>query len=570
MNGCRNILPVVAAVVAVLLALAACGHGGGMTEQAARAAVDTVEAHYKAYATTEADLPLIDEADRRLDRRGVDRRTRVRAALYHGAVLDELGRPDSALIHYKRAEALCDTADHDLLGYVNLRIAYIFQKEYANSTELFRKALHHFELDGDLYHQAMCWGEMANEYNASNKDSALMAINQAIRIASHGGFDDLAVSNRVSLCDYYFFNKKKYSAAKDSILSLLNDFRAGADSVYLYNMLSQCYSHLGMADSAWMAISNLPEPATPTEHLNLLLSLTEYEKTRGNYSVALELKNKSALLCDSIKSAAQRPIANSIEAQIINDSLSANVSDLRKKKTFAFVIITAVTLLLFAILFILRKTRKTSKIRERELAATSLNLSRSLAELEQTTCCVDQLRQELAIKTNDNEAGKKHNEELLHQIEVLNESLQEYKLQSQRQAKTDLDEINRKVQDNIHVMEQFIHVLLETDKRKLSEFRFHILHEEQGKAFWSALLTYVNEQNNGLLSALQSRFPELTVQDIHFLALYYSGFSNNSMAFLTKVDNIRSISNKKRLLAKEKMHSRNLDEVKNNYLLGKL
>ncbi len=50
MNGCRNIVPVVAAVVALMLAVAACGHGG-MAEQAARAAVDTVEAHYKAYAT---------------------------------------------------------------------------------------------------------------------------------------------------------------------------------------------------------------------------------------------------------------------------------------------------------------------------------------------------------------------------------------------------------------------------------------------------------------------------------------------------------------------------------------
>ena len=33
MNGCRNILPVVAAVVALMLAVAACGHGA---EQAAR------------------------------------------------------------------------------------------------------------------------------------------------------------------------------------------------------------------------------------------------------------------------------------------------------------------------------------------------------------------------------------------------------------------------------------------------------------------------------------------------------------------------------------------------------
>ncbi|MBR1550847.1 MAG: hypothetical protein IJ632_00835 [Muribaculaceae bacterium] len=56
MNGCRNIVPVIAGVVAALLALAACGHSG-MTEQTARAAVDTVEAHYKAYITTD-NIPI--------------------------------------------------------------------------------------------------------------------------------------------------------------------------------------------------------------------------------------------------------------------------------------------------------------------------------------------------------------------------------------------------------------------------------------------------------------------------------------------------------------------------------
>ena len=32
MNGCRNILPVVAAVVALMLAVAACGHGDPLAE----------------------------------------------------------------------------------------------------------------------------------------------------------------------------------------------------------------------------------------------------------------------------------------------------------------------------------------------------------------------------------------------------------------------------------------------------------------------------------------------------------------------------------------------------------
>ena len=222
MNGCRNIMPVIAGVVAVLLALAACGHGG-MTEQAARAAVDTVEAHYKAYTTTEADLPLIAEADRRLDSRGVDRRTRVRAALYHGAVLDELGRPDSALIHYKRAEAACDTADHDLLGYINLRIAELFRcSTVADSAAIdkYKRAFDEFIAISNPQRQAQCLNGIGLSFMFTHPDSASHYILRAVTIASMAQ-DTLGLNNYLSSLVFFYYHNHQYLQAKNIAVQLM-------------------------------------------------------------------------------------------------------------------------------------------------------------------------------------------------------------------------------------------------------------------------------------------------------------------------------------------------------------
>ena len=52
----------------------------------------------------------------------------TRAFIYKGAVMEELGHPDSAMHYYKTAEAAAHEKDYANLGQINTRIADVFRK----------------------------------------------------------------------------------------------------------------------------------------------------------------------------------------------------------------------------------------------------------------------------------------------------------------------------------------------------------------------------------------------------------------------------------------------------------
>ena len=50
--------------------------------------------------------------------------------------MDELGHPDSAMIYYKTAEANAAPDDYSNLGFINLRIANLYQNIYGDFYKL--------------------------------------------------------------------------------------------------------------------------------------------------------------------------------------------------------------------------------------------------------------------------------------------------------------------------------------------------------------------------------------------------------------------------------------------------
>lgn len=57
-----------------------------------------------------------------------EREKLTRALIYKGAVMEELGHPDSAMHYYKTAEAAAHEKDYANLGQINTRIADVFRK----------------------------------------------------------------------------------------------------------------------------------------------------------------------------------------------------------------------------------------------------------------------------------------------------------------------------------------------------------------------------------------------------------------------------------------------------------
>ena len=84
------------------------------------------QARYRCYipATSDSDISRALAWYRAHDGEG---EKLTRALIYKGAVMEELSRPDSAMLYYKQAEATAAPDDYFNLGYSNLRIAELYQ-----------------------------------------------------------------------------------------------------------------------------------------------------------------------------------------------------------------------------------------------------------------------------------------------------------------------------------------------------------------------------------------------------------------------------------------------------------
>ena len=78
-----------------------------------------------------------------------EREKLTRALIYKGAVMEELGHPDSAMLYYKQAEATADEKDYFNLGYAKMRIASLYQNQYSQDTSAvisMTQAIQYFEI----------------------------------------------------------------------------------------------------------------------------------------------------------------------------------------------------------------------------------------------------------------------------------------------------------------------------------------------------------------------------------------------------------------------------------------
>lgn len=108
------------------------------------------QAQYKCYEPIRSDS-LIDIAVDYYDGSD-DYDKRIRSLIYKGAALSDMGDRLEAIDWYKKAEETADTADYDNLGYINLRLGYLYSDSYMNNKAhimKFKKALTLFNKAGN-------------------------------------------------------------------------------------------------------------------------------------------------------------------------------------------------------------------------------------------------------------------------------------------------------------------------------------------------------------------------------------------------------------------------------------
>ena len=543
MNGCRNILHLMAAaVLALMLTVASCRHGG-MTEQEARAAVDTVEAHYKAYTTDSADLPLIADADRRLDCRGVDRHTRARAAVYHGAVYDELGNPDSALIHYKRAETLCDTADHDLLGYINLRIASLYHAQYASDSVVlfpYFRAIKEFSKTQLTHYKATCHGAVGTIYAASNNDSALHYLHLSQQL-----FEQI---NEQKQKQYYqlveaklCLRNHKNEDALNICQKILDNDKEWMDDVSFARCLVVATARAGDTKAAKSFLSHFPNMTTSADSVEYFDALAEVYKAEGNQLAYLSQYVLSDSLSDLLLLNSKQDQMKHIEEQFHSQRLYAeNLKLSRQRLIIAFSL--AISLLFITLLILLlHRSHLRNRIAANETDAIRDDLEKmnvAFLNLQQDNSNLNDENTHLAEKVSSITHSNQELAELFeHQLLIIQDLMQKLTL-SKMKPKNFVD---------------YFHKVISIDK--------------PDNSLWAKLRLYVDNKYHGLITYLIKTYPRLNNEDINFICLCYCDFPNTMILMCTKCESIHYISNKKRNIPLKKMGvNKTLDQIKNEYL----
>lgn len=208
------------------------------------------QAQYKCYEPIRSDS-LINIAVDYYDGSD-DYDKRIRSLIYKGAALSDMGDRLEAIDWYKKAEETADTADYDNLGYINLRLGYLYSDSYINNKAhimKFKKALTLFNKAGNKKYQLSCISAIGAIYRKFDKDTAEYYLKKAVSLSKELN-DTTDYFYNLEMLSYLYELKGEYGKSKDMYLYITN---YGKDFLYdekAYYDAARSYAKLGMVDSA--------------------------------------------------------------------------------------------------------------------------------------------------------------------------------------------------------------------------------------------------------------------------------------------------------------------------------
>ena len=245
------------------------------------------QARYKAYQPiTARDDSAITRALHWYRAHNGEREKFTRATLYKGAVMEELGHVDSAMIYYKTAEAAADTTDYINLGQINIRIGKMYRWYYGDMQTCFdkyRKALKYNKITRNKrlqFESLLNMGACSSITHIGNsKEYLSQASRLAIELNDSAGY----YNSQELLCRQLYYKSDSLSRAKQIALYCMKHYRRYITNDLLLD-LADIYIRSGMPDSARYYIDLVkmsalaPNTGQLKDRLYMIMSrITRYE-----------------------------------------------------------------------------------------------------------------------------------------------------------------------------------------------------------------------------------------------------------------------------------------------------
>ena len=467
----------------------------------------------------------------------------TRAFIYKGAVMDELGHPDSAMLYYKQAEATAAPDDYFNLGYSKMRIATLYQDQLTMDSSAIiylNEAIPCFEELKDTNYLISCYGHLGGIYGINEPDLAEYCLNRAIELAQSYK-PSKQYTYKSKLAGLYFYQKKDYPRAKELAMDVFHNGQHYSTETQFYYYAAMSYVRLGMIDSALFVFEATPTPIDAVDSMNRYQVEAEIGLARKDliaYNMNL-MRSKDAKI--SIMTNKKDTKLHVAEMDYHRAQADLHTSKTTRRNHHLTVALCITFLFILSLTWLILRLRRIANNKKEEIKAIKEILSDNIQELEDKKKKLEQQQSSIS-------------ELVGYRISALNELFESIRFKT-------TDDGNKRIRRIIPLSSVII---------DLSE-NYSVLKTELSDEFWDKMKCSVDAEYKGIVTHVEENYPNLTIKEKRLFCLLCAGIPPQIIKLCLDYTNVKSVSNGINIIIKKKIGiDTNLDEFIDRYMKSEL
>ena len=530
------------------------------------------QARYKAYIPATSDSAINLAVAYYSDGDDYDRW--IRSLIYKACVMSELNQPDSAMFWFKRAETIARPGDHANLGYINFRIADIYQYEYVapkQAVDSYNQALAHYRKSNQSFYEMACLSELASLSLLTSGTIDYQCFTAALCKSMMLNDMDYICANLTTLAASYFF-QKEYHKSMGLLSAVLAIPASETVKSKCHLMLAQNYATESMADSA---LWHLEQASIQTSVDSMLYcrSMALVNSGKGNIS-EFKIHDETAdrIAHNLLMSSAATELKETEAEYDLRLSEVGNQS-IKLKILLAGLVLFIVVMLAVALVIIRRlkvnqqheeinRQRVQNQALESAICGKEAEITAHESHIRHLSDAIVERNQAISSLVNDQSLLIDRRDELLRQSAQLSQELQSLRIElasfkeNEREDKKSIELLREQINA------QRIHVLsIVSEMTQGADIFFRTLMEQSMSKEMSSqkFRQYVNANfMTKLRSLLDVAYPALSQRmsgadcnsdDQEIVYLHFAGFTNEMICCYLNLTNKKTISNKKKSIA---------------------
>ncbi len=478
------------------------------------------QARYRCYIVATSDS-AINRALNYYSNHSNEREKLTRAYIYKGAVMEELGYPDSAMFYYKTAEATADDDDYFNLGYAKMRMGALYRDYYSmdgKDAQKYEEALECLMKTDCPHYQLVCMVNLGSLYRLKENQKAERMLIQARGMAS--AMRDTAIfivcdQNLIAMYNYFHWHNR----ARPLIQEVLSLKWKGKIDMIFYTEAADVYSAVGQIDSAEYLLSLIPDETAgnPVNEISRLQCLGDIALAKRDTMAHLRFEQQANWINDSLLANDQLDQITFTEAQL--DKTIAQQMQERQKKHTSCLVAFFIAIVMIVLFFYCRHVHRFDRI---------------IADFKQQS------------------------DSQLNDLNVLNRNIEKLQIQD--------SQLKNFISSHLGLMREMIEACYHAPRTVLSDDIQRIVKLQKGnKDSWEKLYNYIDIEYHHIMTETRRNYPQLNDRDLLLLALTCLGYSCAQIAIIFGYANASTIGGNRQRLAKKMGLSSTLNEYINKF-----